>query len=253
MADASTPKLRWYRVSLPTLVILSILGFALGVFLLCGVRLGEAYVFAVVTAAVSVVAGLGFRVAKRHRFQYSLRTLFLITLACSLVCSYTAVRMQKAKRQREAVKAFAQYGLQVVYDYQCDISLSECWKEPEPPGPEWLRNLVGIDFLCNAIVLRADFGGDSGDIDFIRLNDLPCLQGLSLDGLNVNDSALVHVKQLTGLKSLILSNTHVTDAGLLHLKELSHLRNLELSNTLVTDQGVKRLQQALPNCKITRE
>jgi len=33
---------------------------------------------------------------------------------------------------------------------------------------------------------------------------------------------------------------------------LTQLRTLDLSDTKVTDQGVKKLQQALPNCKIER-
>jgi len=36
------------------------------------------------------------------------------------------------------------------------------------------------------------------------------------------------------------------------LKGLTHLQVLWLANTQVTDEGVKKLQQKLPNCKISR-
>jgi hypothetical protein len=42
----------------------------------------------------------------------------------------------------------------------------------------------------------------------------------------------------------------VTDAGLEHLKALRQLQRLDLKETKVTADGVKKLQQALPNCKI---
>lgn len=66
----------------------------------------------------------------------------------------------------------------------------------------------------------------------------------------VTDSGLEHLKGLTKVESLILWDSKVTDAGLTHLVGLTNLRWLVLWETKVTDAGVKKLQQALPNCKI---
>jgi hypothetical protein len=44
----------------------------------------------------------------------------------------------------------------------------------------------------------------------------------------------------------------VNDYGLEHLKELTSLEVIQLGGTKVTNDGVKRLQEALPECKITR-
>jgi hypothetical protein len=49
-----------------------------------------------------------------------------------------------------------------------------------------------------------------------------------------------------------LTRSEVTDAGLEHLKGLSRLQQLWLVSTKVTDAGVKKLQQALPKCRIVR-
>ena len=46
--------------------------------------------------------------------------------------------------------------------------------------------------------------------------------------------------------------TKVTDAGLVHLKGMTNLQTLDLSFTNVTAAGVKKLQAALPKCKIIR-
>jgi hypothetical protein len=54
------------------------------------------------------------------------------------------------------------------------------------------------------------------------------------------------------LQSLDLSYTRITDAGLEHLRGLTNLALLNLRDTQVTDGGVKKLEEALPNCKINR-
>ena len=61
---------------------------------------------------------------------------------------------------------------------------------------------------------------------------------------------MVQLKGLARLTCLDLSQTKVGDAGLDHLKGLTNLRSLTLYSTDVTDGGVKKLQTALPNCKI---
>lgn len=44
----------------------------------------------------------------------------------------------------------------------------------------------------------------------------------------------------------------VADVGLEHVKGLTNLQELDLRGTQVTEEGVKKLQEALPNCKIHR-
>ncbi len=44
----------------------------------------------------------------------------------------------------------------------------------------------------------------------------------------------------------------VIDSDLEYVIPLKELRQLDLTDTQVTDAGVAKLQQSLPNCKITR-
>ena len=74
---------------------------------------------------------------------------------------------------------------------------------------------------------------------------------VSLVGTVVDDAALEQLKELTQLQRLDLSDTHVTDAGLEHLKGFTQLQSLNLNETAVSKEGVKKLQQALPKCKIS--
>jgi hypothetical protein len=60
------------------------------------------------------------------------------------------------------------------------------------------------------------------------------------------------LRPLRKLERLWLDYAPITDAGLEHLKVLTSLRELDLSFTKVTNAGLARLQEALPNCGITR-
>jgi len=88
------------------------------------------------------------------------------------------------------------------------------------------------------------------DAGLIHLKGLTNLQGLNLSNTKVSDAGLVYLKAMTRLQGLGLWGTKVTDAGLVHLEGLAKLESLGLKNTQVSNAAVKKLQQALPNCKI---
>jgi hypothetical protein len=53
---------------------------------------------------------------KRRWFQFSLRALLVFVTLCAIVCSWLTVKLQQAKRQREAVAEFEKLGGAVFYD-----------------------------------------------------------------------------------------------------------------------------------------
>ena len=87
---------------------------------------------------------------KLRWFQYSLRTLLVFVTLCAIACSWLAVKMQQAKRQREAVAVIEKLGGWVMYDYQVD-ELGRIMKNRGAPRPAWLRNLLGDDFFGDVI------------------------------------------------------------------------------------------------------
>ncbi len=105
-----------------------------------------------------------------------------------------------------------------------------------------LTNLQGLDLSKTQIT-------DAGLEHVKRLSNL---RTLLLRNTEITDAGLEHLKELTWLERLSLNTTKVTDAGLEHLKGLTNLQGLHLFDTKVTDEGVKKLQQALPGCKILR-
>ncbi|MGD0382246.1 MAG: hypothetical protein ABSA77_01915 [Thermoguttaceae bacterium] len=54
---------------------------------------------------------------QRHWYQYSLRTLMIVVTLFAVVCSWFAVKMQQARRQREAVEELLKFDGYVGYDY----------------------------------------------------------------------------------------------------------------------------------------
>ena len=81
---------------------------------------------------------------------------------------------------------------------------------------------------------------------------LPQLKSLNVGGCPLSNDALACLEGNTQLTELTLTYTNVTDAGLIHLTTLSGLQTLAFGATKVTDDGVKKLQEALPSCKIGR-
>jgi hypothetical protein len=158
---------------------------------------------------------------KRRWFQFSLRTLLIFVLLVSIGMSWLGVKMELARRQREAVEAIEKAGGRVTYDSQVDAPFFD--PLAEPPAPKWVRPILGDDFFCD--VTRVQVGGSFGDHE------------------------ASHLKALTKLVFLYLRETQVTDAGLPHLEGLTKLEWLGLDGTQITPEGVKKLKEALPDCE----
>ncbi|MGO8753589.1 MAG: hypothetical protein ACLQNE_47250 [Thermoguttaceae bacterium] len=123
--------------------------------------------------------------------------------------SWVSVKIQRAKREKEAVGEIKKLGGVVFYDYQVDAKGNEI-QGAQPSSPKWLRTLLGDDCFTNVVEV-------------------------ALDHTQVTDAGLAHLKGLTQLQQLSLDNTQVTDAGLEHLKGLTQLQTLFFDSTKVTD------------------
>jgi hypothetical protein len=116
----------------------------------------------------------------RRYLTFSLRTLFIILMALAV---WLDVAVNWAREQREAVKAIETLGGSVGYDWQ-DVPLA-----PDdvfsldgpltPPGPAWLRRLVGDEFFQDAV-----------EVDFWK----------EIDPLK----AIAHLKRLRKLETVIV-------------------------------------------------
>ena len=198
----------------------------------------------------------------RWRFQFSIRSLLVLTVAVAVPCSWLAVDMKKVRDQHEMIWRLGGKAPHWV-DYA------------GPPEPACLRRLLGGEFFTDVTWLIFHDGKvQDGDLkclaEFDRLVTLQLegqpitgaglkflsgfsqLRELSLTRSQITDAGLEPIEGMTGLRRLLLDHTQVTDGGMKHLGGLAELEELWLVDTSVTDSGVKKLKQALPNCKIVR-
>jgi hypothetical protein len=111
-----------------------------------------------------------------------------------------------------------------------------------------LAHLQGLTNLQDLYV----GGTQVTDAGLVHLKGMAKLQTLSLYGTQVTDSGLKHLAGLANLRELELAGTQVTDEGLKYLTGLKNLQSLDLNKTKTTAAGVDKLQNTLPELKISR-
>jgi hypothetical protein len=83
--------------------------------------------------------------ARRRYLTFSLRTFFVLLTALAV---WLGVVVNRAREQREAVKAIKAVGGHVLYDWQLRYGGSLfVFDEGEPAGPAWLRRVIGDEFF----------------------------------------------------------------------------------------------------------
>ena len=85
---------------------------------------------------------------RRRRFQFSLRTLLIVTAIIAIPCGWLAMKM-------EGVEAIRELGYSLVFDYQRDADgkpLPDSASSKQiAPGPAALRYVLGDDFFRTAV------------------------------------------------------------------------------------------------------
>jgi len=177
----------------------------------------------------------------RRWFQYRLRSLLIVAVLVNIAASWFATRMASARRQQAAIAAFEEAGGFCEYDYELDEQGRTISPPPDAPGPVWLRNLMGVDFLANVMCVSGNFQLYPADQTLTHLNGVPRIRMLFLDATSVTDTGMAHVAGLKELEYLGLGDTQLTDAGLVHVKGLWSLKHLSLMGTVITDAGLAHL------------
>ena len=195
-------------------------------------------------------AGLIFR----WRFQFSIRSVLLLTVTVAIPCSWLAAKKQQVKRQKEVAEAIHELGGHVE------------WSRPSPSWPDWCWKLLGEEFFegrhIDEVILRRNDGSvlekikglkqlrtlllwnaQLTDVEIEDIKGLSHLQQLNLSTTQLTDTGLEHLNGLHQLTRLALCETRITDGGLGHLKALGELEVLNLQDTRITDAGLEHLRE----------
>ena len=146
----------------------------------------------------------------------------------------------------------------------------------------WLH---GTDITNSSMTVVADLPNVSSltlthtsvdDDGLLHVTNLDDLETLWLSGCAITDDGLFHLEQFGTLKTLWLQETHVSDMGVRHLSHfqlleqllltdcvsvsdasvpflsrLTNLTSLGLLGTKISSEGISKIQNALPNCRVS--
>jgi hypothetical protein len=160
---------------------------------------------------------------KRRWAQFSLGTMFIVV---AQLCVWMAVKVNRAHALRRALDHVERLGGNVVFDHQL-LDGVELDTTAEPPGPAWLRQLLGDEYFVEVACLNLGattfnvLGGvmeiqptNAGNGDLAVLDAMPNLVLLNLAATNVDHAVLNDVARPKRLKRLSLDGTRITDACL---------------------------------------
>ena len=208
---------------------------------------------------------------KRRWMQFSLGTMLVLLTA---LCIWLAVVVNRARCEREGLAAAERLRAQVRFDYQIEYRKRPkndvLYLRREPPGPRWLREIIGDEYFreAHSVGFNGSHGSRVTDADLeqiVKLKRLTKLQlhvagtselsngglqhlaalhdlrVLTFEGVRLDPRGLDCLRKLPQLEYLNLRNTPVDDEALVYVGELKELYTLVLDGTRVTDKGLVRL------------
>ena len=176
---------------------------------------------------------------KRRWYQFSLRTLLIVTAVVAIACGWLGSKIDQKRRQRDAVATLAKLGdyAQTAYDFERND------RRKGPRGPAWLRSLLGENFFSEVVGAQFDLIQDAerADAGLACIGEFRKLETLTLFGTRVSDSSAANLSRLTNLRDLVLGKTGLTDNGAACLRDMTKLERLELQTTNIDDAGLRNL------------
>src|SRR5262249_27354613 len=161
----------------------------------------------------------------RRRLRFSVRALMVLVLITGGGLGWV---IHRARVQRDAVATIRRAGGDVAYSWQSrwDLPGRAVFTRPQPPGPAWLRRILGPDFFDTVNYVRLQ--GETCEDESLRAAcRLPWLEELMVENTSATDVGAEDLRYLTNLRSLDLTLNRITGRPLRHLGRMSELRELK--------------------------
>jgi hypothetical protein len=208
---------------------------------------------------------------RRRFWRFSLKTLLILL---TLFCLWLGTLANSANRQRRAVEAIVRSGGEFNFDYQRVVNPRGSGQvyshKVNPPGPKWLRSIIGDHYFITPVSLRLIQQPAVKDDCLAQLDALPNLESAFFLDVPFRDSHVVHLKHLKNLtnltfndetlsgpdgprrfdflqylpklESLSLNESNFGDADAKHLKDTMNLKTLFIYDSQIGDDGLAQLQ-----------
>jgi len=165
--------------------------------------------------------------------------LLLITLAAFLL-GWCGWRLQLARNELKAADAIVEAGGEVAYANQFDGHVSRLTPLAAHTSKigAWSQELLGVNPWNRMVSVKSV---DDKTLALVSKYSLTGLEIVRLDGSQITDAGLAHIRDCTRVRVLSLDGAHVSDRGLDNIRHYKRLEELWLNNTLVTDAGVKKI------------
>ncbi len=166
---------------------------------------------------------------KRRWWQYSLRTLRIVV---TVFCVWMGITVKRARDQQRIVEFLQTRGAFFKYAHEFDASHMPIWNA-EPPGPDWLRSLIGPHYFDRPDSVALGFNPPSRVTD-ADLNDiLPQLE---------------HLKTVRVV--VVYWDRRISEEGIRRIAGLNNLEKLGLGDPQTTDARIDQIRQEFPNGEI---
>jgi hypothetical protein len=175
---------------------------------------------------------------RRRWLRFSLRFLLLVVAVVAIPLGW---KVNRVRNQRLVVAEIERLKGFMYYDYQRNFAVGLTTSAaPEPPGPNWLRNFLGVDYFADVVHVNVS-GPQVTNDTLARLLSLPHLQLLGVDSDRITDSGVAMVARSKELISFSVASKSVTVEGIEHLEGLPNLVFLRCSGSQVNDSWIERI------------
>ncbi len=194
----------------------------------------------------------------RRRFQFGIKTLFLLMFAVVVVGGWFRWRMRQAQWQKEAAETVRKTYGEVLHDYGYEYALpiqsSNVYSSDgefigrfegsvpgESPASAWLRRMLGDDFVADVVEVHMAHDLDNDVVACLR--KFPRLKRLHISLTDdLDDDAVACLRKLPRLKRLHISLTEITEGNLKCVRELT---NVEALCLYITEDGPLAVEHLL--------